>query len=154
MRTRNASPAAAATLRVPSTLIARACAGSVSHPSTSVHAAAWITTSGPVDRSTPSTATASVTSSVSRSSMTVSCPVRRDPSSAPSWPPAPVTTTRISSSTSWVAHVIYYVAMRMLVTGAAGFIGSNFVHHWTTEHPEDTVVAFDLLTYAGNRANL
>jgi dTDP-glucose 4,6-dehydratase len=44
--------------------------------------------------------------------------------------------------------------MRMLVTGAAGFIGSNFVHHWTKEHPEDTVVAFDLLTYAGNRANL
>jgi dTDP-glucose 4,6-dehydratase len=44
--------------------------------------------------------------------------------------------------------------MRMLVTGAAGFIGSNFVHHWTSEHPEDTVVAFDLLTYAGNRANL
>src|SRR5438094_4360901 len=51
-------------------------------------------------------------------------------------------------------HVIYYVAMRMLVTGAAGFIGSNFVHHWTNEHPDDTVVAFDLLTYAGNRANL
>jgi dTDP-glucose 4,6-dehydratase len=44
--------------------------------------------------------------------------------------------------------------MRMLVTGAAGFIGSNFVHHWTNEHPEDTLVAFDLLTYAGNRANL
>jgi dTDP-glucose 4,6-dehydratase len=44
--------------------------------------------------------------------------------------------------------------MRMLVTGAAGFIGSNFVHRWAAEHPDDTVVAFDLLTYAGNRANL
>src|SRR5437588_1918295 len=44
--------------------------------------------------------------------------------------------------------------MRMLVTGAAGFIGSNFVHHWVSEYPDDTVVAFDLLTYAGNRANL
>ncbi len=44
--------------------------------------------------------------------------------------------------------------MRMLVTGAAGFIGSNFVHHWVSEHPDDRVVAFDLLTYAGNRANL
>jgi len=44
--------------------------------------------------------------------------------------------------------------MRMLVTGAAGFIGSNFVHHWRKEHPDDTIVAFDLLTYAGNRANL
>jgi len=42
----------------------------------------------------------------------------------------------------------------MLVTGAAGFIGSNFVRHWVTEHPGDHVVALDLLTYAGNRANL
>jgi len=44
--------------------------------------------------------------------------------------------------------------MHILVTGAAGFIGSNFVHYWAGEHPEDTVVGFDLLTYAGNRANL
>jgi dTDP-glucose 4,6-dehydratase len=44
--------------------------------------------------------------------------------------------------------------MHILVTGAAGFIGSNFVHYWAAEHPEDTVIAFDLLTYAGNRANL
>jgi len=52
------------------------------------------------------------------------------------------------------ANGIYYVAMRMLVTGAAGFIGSNFVRHWVSKHPDDTVIAFDLLTYAGNRANL
>ena len=44
--------------------------------------------------------------------------------------------------------------MRLLVTGAAGFIGSNFVRYWTQVHPEDQVVAYDLLTYAGNRANL
>jgi dTDP-glucose 4,6-dehydratase len=44
--------------------------------------------------------------------------------------------------------------MRILVTGAAGFIGSNFVHYWLDRHPDDTVVALDLLTYAGNRANL
>jgi dTDP-glucose 4,6-dehydratase len=44
--------------------------------------------------------------------------------------------------------------MRILVTGAAGFIGSNFVHHWLERHPEDEVIALDLLTYAGNRANL
>ena len=44
--------------------------------------------------------------------------------------------------------------MRILVTGAAGFIGSNFVHYWLERHPEDSVVALDLLTYAGNRANL
>jgi dTDP-glucose 4,6-dehydratase len=44
--------------------------------------------------------------------------------------------------------------MRLLVTGAAGFIGSNFVRHWLRGHPADHVVAYDLLTYAGNRANL
>jgi dTDP-glucose 4,6-dehydratase len=44
--------------------------------------------------------------------------------------------------------------MRLLVTGAAGFIGSNFVHYWLTHHPDDHVVAYDLLTYAGNRQNL
>ena len=44
--------------------------------------------------------------------------------------------------------------MRILVTGAAGFIGSNFVHYWLDRHPEDDLIALDLLTYAGNRANL
>jgi dTDP-glucose 4,6-dehydratase len=44
--------------------------------------------------------------------------------------------------------------VRILVTGAAGFIGSNFVHYWLERHPDDAVVALDLLTYAGNRANL
>jgi dTDP-glucose 4,6-dehydratase len=44
--------------------------------------------------------------------------------------------------------------MRLLVTGAAGFIGSNFVHYWLERHPDDRIVALDLLTYAGNRGNL
>ena len=44
--------------------------------------------------------------------------------------------------------------MRLLVTGGAGFIGSNFVRYWVDAHPDDTVVVLDLLTYAGNRANL
>jgi dTDP-glucose 4,6-dehydratase len=44
--------------------------------------------------------------------------------------------------------------VNLLVTGAAGFIGSNFVHYWLEHHPSDRVVAYDLLTYAGNRANL
>ena len=44
--------------------------------------------------------------------------------------------------------------MRILVTGAAGFIGSNFVRHRVARHPDDHVVAFDLLTYAGNRESL
>ncbi len=43
---------------------------------------------------------------------------------------------------------------RLLVTGGAGFIGSNFVHHWLREHPADPVVVLDALTYAGNLANL
>ncbi|NQX87145.1 MAG: dTDP-glucose 4,6-dehydratase [Halioglobus sp.] len=46
------------------------------------------------------------------------------------------------------------MAKSLLVTGAAGFIGANFVHYWMREHPDDKVVAFDALTYAGNRANL
>ncbi len=44
--------------------------------------------------------------------------------------------------------------MRLLVTGAAGFIGSNFVHYWLERYPDDALVAYDLLTYAGNRASL
>src|SRR5579859_5546223 len=42
----------------------------------------------------------------------------------------------------------------MLVTGGAGFIGSNFVRHWVESHPHDAVVSYDALTYAGNLANL
>ena len=44
--------------------------------------------------------------------------------------------------------------MRILVTGGAGFIGSNFVHYWLEHHPDDHVVVYDLLTYAGNRESL
>lgn len=44
--------------------------------------------------------------------------------------------------------------MNLLVTGGAGFIGSNFVHHMIKFHPEYTIVNYDLLTYAGNLENL
>ena len=44
--------------------------------------------------------------------------------------------------------------MRILVTGAAGFIGSNFVRYWRERRPQDHVVAYDLLTYAGVRENV
>jgi dTDP-glucose 4,6-dehydratase len=44
--------------------------------------------------------------------------------------------------------------VRLLVTGGAGFIGSNFVHYWLERHPQDSVVVYDLLTYAGNRESL
>ncbi len=43
---------------------------------------------------------------------------------------------------------------KLLVTGGAGFIGSNFVHFWLQEHPADLVVVLDALTYAGNKHNL
>lgn len=43
---------------------------------------------------------------------------------------------------------------RLLITGGAGFIGSNFVHHWLAQHGGDRVVVLDALTYAGNLANL
>lgn len=42
----------------------------------------------------------------------------------------------------------------LLITGGAGFIGGNFVHHWCTQYPGDRVVVLDALTYAGNRATL
>ncbi len=44
--------------------------------------------------------------------------------------------------------------MKILVTGGAGFIGSNFVRHVLSAHPEDSVVNLDKLTYAGNPENL
>lgn len=44
--------------------------------------------------------------------------------------------------------------MKLLVTGGAGFIGSNFILYWIKNHPEDEVVNFDKLTYAGNLENL
>lgn len=42
----------------------------------------------------------------------------------------------------------------LLVTGGAGFIGANFVHHWLSAHPGDRIVVLDALTYAGNLTSL
>ena len=44
--------------------------------------------------------------------------------------------------------------MKLLVTGGAGFIGSNFVHYVYRERPDWQITVLDALTYAGNRANL
>ncbi len=44
--------------------------------------------------------------------------------------------------------------MKVLVTGGAGFIGSNFIHYWLENHPDDQVINFDALTYAGHLESL
>ena len=44
--------------------------------------------------------------------------------------------------------------MKLLVTGGAGFIGSNFIHYWLEKYPQDEIVNLDILTYAGNLENL
>ena len=41
-----------------------------------------------------------------------------------------------------------------MITGGAGFIGSNFVRYWLQTHPADKVIVLDVLNYAGNEANL
>src|SRR3989344_7316 len=43
---------------------------------------------------------------------------------------------------------------KLLVTGGAGFIGSNFIHYWLKTHPNNEIVNLDKLTYAGNLENL
>ena len=42
----------------------------------------------------------------------------------------------------------------LLVTGGAGFIGTNFVNYWIERHPSDRIIVLDALTYAGNKSNL
>lgn len=44
--------------------------------------------------------------------------------------------------------------MKLIVTGGAGFIGSNFIFHWRKVHPEDDIICLDKLTYAGNLSTL
>ena len=44
--------------------------------------------------------------------------------------------------------------MRLLITGGAGFIGSNFILYWMKNNPTDQIINLDALTYAGNRESL
>ena len=44
--------------------------------------------------------------------------------------------------------------MKIVVTGGAGFIGSNYIYYSLETYPEDEIVCLDLLTYAGNLATL
>lgn len=47
-----------------------------------------------------------------------------------------------------------YQQQTILVTGGAGFIGTNFCYYWHQQHPADKIIILDLLTYAGNRSSL
>jgi dTDP-glucose 4,6-dehydratase len=42
----------------------------------------------------------------------------------------------------------------LVVTGGAGFIGTNFCYYWNKQHPDDRIIILDALTYAGNRSSL
>lgn len=44
--------------------------------------------------------------------------------------------------------------MKFLITGGAGFIGSNYLHYVVNKYPEDTFICIDALTYAGNYNNI
>jgi dTDP-glucose 4,6-dehydratase len=44
--------------------------------------------------------------------------------------------------------------MRILVTGGAGFIGSAFIRYWRDQHPDDQIVAYDVMTYAATMGSL
>ena len=44
--------------------------------------------------------------------------------------------------------------MKLLVTGGLGFIGSNFINYWVSNHPDDYIVNVDKVTYAANFDNI
>src|SRR3989339_294831 len=53
-----------------------------------------------------------------------------------------------------MGDIINKKSIRLLVTGGAGFIGSNFIRYWLKEYPDDKIVNLDILNYAGNLENL
>jgi dTDP-glucose 4,6-dehydratase len=61
-----------------------------------------------------------------------------------------VSRPRTDPRTAWN----YRGAMHLLVTGGAGFIGSNFVRYWSEQHRDDRLVVLDALTYAGDLEGL
>lgn len=58
------------------------------------------------------------------------------------------------SFTNFITHCFRVLLMNILVTGGAGFIGSNFIRLLLNEHPEHKIVNVDSLTYAGNKQTI
>ena len=77
---------------------------------------------------------------------------RPDPLEARPDEPAAARRSSRSGARTWACE--HRAAVNILVTGGAGFIGSNFTRYWVEHHPGDHAVVLDLLTYAGNRPNL
>ena len=46
------------------------------------------------------------------------------------------------------------MSLKILITGGAGFIGSNFIHYMIQHYPDYSIHVFDKLTYAGNKSSL
>ena len=67
-----------------------------------------------------------------------------------------VWTPRLPVRSSWTERTFRAFPKNslFLVTGGAGFIGSNFILYWLEHHPQDEIINLDALTYAGNPANL
>ena len=59
-----------------------------------------------------------------------------------------------SITESWILRISEELVMTIIVTGGAGFIGSNFVFHMLKEHPDYRIICLDKLTYAGNLSTL
>jgi dTDP-glucose 4,6-dehydratase len=51
-------------------------------------------------------------------------------------------------------NTMKHITKNLLVTGGAGFIGSNFTHYWLENYPDERIIVLDALTYAGNIENL
>jgi dTDP-glucose 4,6-dehydratase len=66
----------------------------------------------------------------------------------------PPTTDRLLQTAQHPLPTTHYLPRTILVTGGAGFIGSNFIRYILREHPDWTVINLDKLTYAGNLTNL
>jgi dTDP-glucose 4,6-dehydratase len=80
-------------------------------------------------------------------------PVRRSfPGDRPSCRPPKVVLVRPSETA--ITALFCRASMKVLLTGGAGFIGANLAHYWTAHYPDDELVVYDALTYAGHRESI